>query len=441
MNNREIQLDTNAPISRETLYQLVWSEPMLKVAAHFGVSSSYMARVCTALNVPRPAAGYWGKAAVGRAPATPVLPQARPGDQLTWTRGEAANVPVQLTRPSGGTSPRVQAPPQDKGQRASTIPSDKATGHQLVSGTKEYYEKGRFSHDLGYLKPDKKTLADIIVTRATLERALAFASLLFQAFESRQHRVLFARDYEETQHVAPDVLERPAGPLGGYSHLWVPSYPTVAYVGNVRFGLTVLEMAEEALARYVDGKYIRDSEYTPPKRRFGHDSTWTTKRQFATGRLRLQVYSAARGTEWKRYWDEKDQPLDSMIDTIVTDLEKSVGAVSQLIEETRRKHELERRAWEAQHEKWRREEEQRRIAEAHKQSQDELRGIMSAWVEAQEREAFFADVERRCSGMAGDLREQLLGRLERGRMLLSSVDVLQQFASWRSPEERVESGS
>lgn len=35
------------PINRETLYERVWSEPMLKVAARFGVSSSYMARVCT----------------------------------------------------------------------------------------------------------------------------------------------------------------------------------------------------------------------------------------------------------------------------------------------------------------------------------------------------------------------------------------------------------
>ena len=44
-------LDPNvdAGLTREALYELVWSEPMLKVAAQFGVSSSYMARVCTLL--------------------------------------------------------------------------------------------------------------------------------------------------------------------------------------------------------------------------------------------------------------------------------------------------------------------------------------------------------------------------------------------------------
>lgn len=43
-------------ISREDLYGLVWSEPMIKVAKRFGVSNSYMARICTILNVPRPGA-------------------------------------------------------------------------------------------------------------------------------------------------------------------------------------------------------------------------------------------------------------------------------------------------------------------------------------------------------------------------------------------------
>ena len=44
-------LDPNvdAGLTREALYELVWSEPMLKVAARFGVSSIYMARVCTLL--------------------------------------------------------------------------------------------------------------------------------------------------------------------------------------------------------------------------------------------------------------------------------------------------------------------------------------------------------------------------------------------------------
>jgi len=438
MNNKEELLHSNVPVSRDALYELVWSEPMLNVAARFGVSSSYMARVCTALNVPRPGGGYWGKAAVGRAPPSPALPPARPGDRLTWKKGETVSIAVQVLRSSRGVRPRVPRRPQGNEQPSYTIRSEKVADHHLIEDTKGHFDKGRFSRGLGYLKPDKKTLVDVIVTRATLDRALSFANMFFQALESRQHRVLFGRDREETQRLTPDVLEKPAGPLDGYSHLWAPYYPTVVYVGTVPFGLSVVEMAEEVQARYVDGKYIRDSEYKPPKRRYGFDSTWTTKHQFPTGRLRLQVYSAFRGTDWKRHWDEKHQPLDSLVETIVAALEKSVGAVSQLIDDSKRKSEQRHREWEAQREEWRREEEQQKIAEAHKQSHEELRRIMSAWVEAREREAFFADVERRVADDAGDRREQLLGRLRRGRMLLSTADVLELFTRWRSPEERLQ---
>ena len=73
-------------ISREELYQLVWSKPMTKVSEQFEVSSSYMARVCTILNVPRPERGYWAKLVVGKAPPPQPLPDAKPGDQLYWSK-------------------------------------------------------------------------------------------------------------------------------------------------------------------------------------------------------------------------------------------------------------------------------------------------------------------------------------------------------------------
>ena len=82
----------STPLTREALYALVWSEPMLKGSVWYGVSSSYMARVCTLLNVPRPEPGYWAKLAVGKAPPIPPLPDPRPGDELVWSRdGEQAN--------------------------------------------------------------------------------------------------------------------------------------------------------------------------------------------------------------------------------------------------------------------------------------------------------------------------------------------------------------
>jgi hypothetical protein len=44
--------------TREKLYEEVWAEPMTKVAARYGVSSSFLARVCERLKVPRSSCGY-----------------------------------------------------------------------------------------------------------------------------------------------------------------------------------------------------------------------------------------------------------------------------------------------------------------------------------------------------------------------------------------------
>ena len=64
-------------LSREQLYELVWREPMLRVGERFGVSSSYLARVCTELRVPRPPRGFWAQLEFGKAPAQEPLPDAR----------------------------------------------------------------------------------------------------------------------------------------------------------------------------------------------------------------------------------------------------------------------------------------------------------------------------------------------------------------------------
>jgi len=73
-------------VSREQLYEEVWAEPMTTVALKYNVSSSFLARICTRLNVPRPQRGYWAMYATGKRPKKPSLPIACPGDELEWVR-------------------------------------------------------------------------------------------------------------------------------------------------------------------------------------------------------------------------------------------------------------------------------------------------------------------------------------------------------------------
>jgi len=187
-------------LTREALYDLVWSEPMLKVAARFNVSSSYMARVCASLNVPRPERGYWAKMAVGKAPPKPDLPDPRPGDGLAWSQ-DHANVPIARPLAKPRATAATTSPHVDRTRRPAR--------HPLVAGVKTLFEGGRLSYDTGYLKPAKRLLLDLAVTKTGLDKALSFASELFLALENQGHRVLIAPNGEPFQRAGVDEHETP----------------------------------------------------------------------------------------------------------------------------------------------------------------------------------------------------------------------------------------
>ncbi len=61
-------------LTRQALYDRVWTDPMTKIAADLGVSSSGLKAICDRAAVPVPRAGYWQKRAVGRAGKPSALP-------------------------------------------------------------------------------------------------------------------------------------------------------------------------------------------------------------------------------------------------------------------------------------------------------------------------------------------------------------------------------
>jgi hypothetical protein len=48
-------------VSREELYEQVWSQPMTKVAAKYGVTGTALKKVCDRHKIPTPERGYWAK--------------------------------------------------------------------------------------------------------------------------------------------------------------------------------------------------------------------------------------------------------------------------------------------------------------------------------------------------------------------------------------------
>jgi hypothetical protein len=62
-------------LSRQELYDLVWSEPMRKVAARFQLSDVGLKKICTKHRIPVPARGYWRRIETGQSPPKIALPK------------------------------------------------------------------------------------------------------------------------------------------------------------------------------------------------------------------------------------------------------------------------------------------------------------------------------------------------------------------------------
>lgn len=197
-------------------------------------------------------------------------------------------------------------------------------------------------------------------------------------------------------------------------------------------------MSESVVLRYVNGKYIRESDYKPSKAsaRYG-DHSWTTTKDIPCGRLRLVVYAPYRGVSWSILFDEsKDRALTTDIPKIVKSIKHSTEALVEMVKEEERQAEIRQREWEAQRERWRQEEDRRRVAESIKQSREQLAKAIEDWARVVSLEQFFSGVQSRAQDLPEEQRQEVLKRLALAREFVGTQDPLEFFRSWKTPVER-----
>ena len=64
--------------TREDLYELVWSEPISRLAQKLGVSGRGLAKACARANIPVPGSGYWTRLKHGKTVIREPLPPEEP---------------------------------------------------------------------------------------------------------------------------------------------------------------------------------------------------------------------------------------------------------------------------------------------------------------------------------------------------------------------------
>lgn len=434
-------MKTSGPVSREQLYELVWSKPMLRVAEDFGVSSSYMARVCTELRVPRPAQGYWTRVEFGSTPQRTSLPPARAGDVCSWQPGASVGTTQRIVqraqRAVASTQAEVPAASNKRGSRVGRVPDAPAV-HPMLKNVKPLFLKTR-AKDNGLLCPFKRMLVDVLTSEELLGEAIAAANALFLALMANGHQVTFMSPQSQPRRQEVDVREQPGGRQFHKSY-WGPDRPTVVHIGEVAIGLTLFEMVEEVETVYANGKYLAVRDLTEQQlRRLSGPHHWKSSELRPTGRFCLQAYcpTTAR-VKWVQHWKEKKSgELRDQIRQIVSALESAVPELTVQLERARLEAEEERRRREEQWRKWEEERQREREAAAIKAAKDDLYKVIAAWDEAQQLEAFFAAASLAAQRLEPNQREAIFERVMRARQLVRGPEPLDMLLHWKTPQERL----
>lgn len=424
----------SAPLTRERLYELVWQEPMLKVAARYGVPSMYMTRVCVELRVPRPATGHWSKVEHGKAPPRPPLPPTRDGDLTEWRPGTTfATPPAPVARrPRRARTDAADDPTQPV--VATSVPP-RATRHALLIGARAHFLKTRTTRD-GLLRPFKRRLVDIVTSEKALDAALEAANTLFRALAKKGYTVTEGAGWAHRAEV--DEREVPNRQRYHYA-VWSPDRATVTTIGEVEFGLTLFEMTESVESVYVgNSKYIPVRDLTAAQlARLKEPNHWRSREDLPSGRFGLQAYVRGRRLTLVKRWQEtKAGEFASMVPKVIAELEGSTADILRKHEEATRKAEEEHRRWLEERRLAEEAAERARRAKNVQDAKADLLAAIASWEQSRSIHAYFMAAERELEGLAEAERVHLRGRLSEARTLVGDLDALEKLKAWRTPLER-----
>ena len=414
-------MNDKVTITRDDLYKLVWEEPLGKIAKQYGISPSEISLACNKLDIPKPEQGHWTKVDLGKEIPRPVLPEQYYKDQQGWTFGLKYQIPV-IRKPRAPSLKKVMV--------------ESLKNHPILKDIRQHLSAARYFTEQGYLKPNKKIIADIFVSKDCVEKVVQFANSLFCSLHQKGYPIYYS-EFENRlfwrTHV--EILEEePKRKTNNNRHLWSPLRSTLVNVDGVEFGISIYEMSCEVLVRYVDGKYIKESEFDEKlQKKFRYHHTWTTTKEYPTGRLCIQIYSL---NGWLKQWREVgSNTLELQIPAIMKTLKDSVAELQETKERLIIENETRKREWEEEQIQREIAKEKGFIRDAHIASKKQLEEIIKNWDVAVQKHNFFKVAQETINTKVEPEKSFLLAKLELARELIGTIDPVEYIAQWQAPEE------
>lgn len=185
-------------VSRQALYDQVWSIPMTRLAKEYGISDVALAKVCKKLGIPYPKRGYWRRKETGKAvKQVPLPPNHDPMKQNVFIHRTNR---VEMTL-SAETTQRITA--EQASEQRIEVSERLGKTHRLLSGQVTEWQAAP-ADEYGAISSRNLRELNIRISRQTLSRALRIMNTLFFALEARGYQVGIQDSYKKTLAVRID---------------------------------------------------------------------------------------------------------------------------------------------------------------------------------------------------------------------------------------------
>lgn len=343
-------------LSRQELYDLVWSTPMQKLAESFGLSDVGLAKICDRHRVPTPPRGYWAKKEAGKPVKQTIFVQVDDPllDRVTIESTQDKLPPPVREIIEQRRAERKASNPQRPRSGMVSPPSEPVSDpHPAIRATAKALRGAKPSAQ-GTVQAICPDLCGISVGTKSIERIIAFLDRLVRACDARGMRFL-TKERQMAVVVDKDDV----------------TFEITEKTKQVPHVLTGAEIAAEEKRRKRNEQLARGRPYwsdaidlspLPPK--------FDTVR---TGKFGLRVFGWGDGLRWT--WnDGKTQTLETLLEEIVDGFETHI-ATARIRREKQERVEAERRELERRH----------ALAKARRERESERKRLLSRFIRAKRR--------------------------------------------------------
>jgi hypothetical protein len=283
-------------ITRDELFEQVWSKPLTTLAAGYGISDVGLRKISKKLKIPLPGRGFWQRIGKGRRVKKPPLPQFKGTSEYIL---RASNAPPENLEVEVEAQRLIRAEKTERGRVVvRRSPEDL---HPLAEKTLKSLRSAKPGIE-GLVKPRAAGCLDIHVSQESEERAVLIMDALVTACEERGFRV-------------------------------------TAGSGEKRL-TTVSVTGEEMVIRLSESYRRKERELTPRELKRQEREPWLYRTEYAyhpTGELTLTIDNAGYGVQSN--WSDGKRKIEDRLGSFIVGL---IKAAHERIE-TRLRREREER--------------------------------------------------------------------------------------------------